>query len=223
MLEFNYSFEIPSRGIFQAKGCFEKGTKIVLLGPSGCGKTSFLKSLVNLSPKLSGKVRWKNQEINRRLLNEGILGFCFQSSPLFSHLSVLENLMLPLETLKNFQSYSKDLKKERVMTLLKKAELSHLSNRLPFELSGGEKKRISLLRSLIFSPACLILDEPFADLDEKNRSLFKKWLCEILADHDGILIYVTHHESDIENLANLRFNWPNNEKNELDFSKAIKL
>jgi sulfate transport system ATP-binding protein len=223
MLDFNFSFDVPTKNTFNAKGFFDSGTRIAILGPSGCGKTTFLKALVGLASKNSGEVSWMKQEINQELLNQGILGFCFQSSPLFSHLNILQNLTLPLETLKNFQPLSKELKEERALSLLKQAGLEDLSNRMPLDLSGGERKRISLLRSLIFKAPLLILDEPFSDLDFNNRLFFKDWLKNLLSDHKGILIYVTHHESDIENLANLRFDWPKTPQNILDFSKAKKL
>lgn len=223
MLKFNFSFTVPTQRLYKAHGQIKNGTRLALLGPSGCGKTTFLKTLVGLAPCESGQSTWNDQNINHRLLNQGILGFCFQSSPLFSHLTVLENLMLPLETLQKFQPLSKELKKQRALDLLKEAHLLHLSKRLPFDLSGGEKKRISLLRSLIFRAPLLILDEPFSDLDKANRLLFKNWLLEILSHHQGILLYVTHHESDIENLANLRFDWPHSKENVLDFTKATPL
>jgi ABC-type nitrate/sulfonate/bicarbonate transport system ATPase subunit len=223
MLKFKFSFDVPTKGLFETSGLIESGTRLAILGPSGCGKTTFLKALVGLAPKQSGAISWINQEINQELLNEGILGFCFQSSPLFSHLSVLENMILPLDTLKKFQPLSRDLKKDKALSLLSQAGLIELAPRLPLDLSGGERKRISLLRSLIFKAPLLILDEPFSDLDKNNRLLFKEWLKQILVEHKGVLIYVTHHESDLENIANLRFDWPSNTQNVLDFSKATKL
>lgn len=223
MLKFNFYFDVPHKGSLQALGQLEFDTKLAILGPSGCGKSTFLKALVGLSNKRSGESTWLDQNFNQELLNEGVLGFCFQSSPLFSHLTVLENLTLPLESLKKYRPLSSELKKQRAQELLLRAGLSGLANRFPHDLSGGEKKRVSLLRSLIFKAPLLILDEPFSDLDEVNRIFFKKWLHEILLDHKGVLIFVTHHESDIQDLANLRFDWPLNKENILDFSKAQKL
>jgi ABC-type Fe3+/spermidine/putrescine transport system ATPase subunit len=156
MLKFKFSFDVPTKGLFESSGFLEAGTRLAILGPSGCGKTTFLKALVGLAPKQSGKISWVNQEINQELLNEGILGFCFQSSPLFSHLNVLENMLLPLDTLKKFQPLSRDLKKEKALSLLSQAGLKELAPRLPLDLSGGERKRVSLLRSLIFKAPLLI-------------------------------------------------------------------
>ncbi len=223
MLKFNFYFDVPHKDTLQAHGQLEFGTKLAILGPSGCGKSTFLKALAGLSHKRSGESTWLDQKFSQELLNEGVLGFCFQSSPLFSHLTVLENLALPLETLKKYRPLSSELKNQRAQELLLRAGLIDLTNRFPHDLSGGEKKRVSLLRSLIFKAPLLILDEPFSDLDEENRRLFKKWLCEILLDHKGVLIFVTHHESDIQDLANLRFDWPSNKETVLDFSKAQKL
>ena len=223
MLKFDFVFDVPNKTSYRAIGQFDNNSRLAILGPSGCGKSTFLKNLVGILPKRSGECTWQNQILDKQQLELGILGFCFQSSPLFTHLTVLENLIVPLESLKKFRRISPELMAQKALALLDQAKLSNLALRFPSDLSGGEKKRISLLRSLIFKAPLLILDEPFSDLDRDNRKLFKNWLQQILTSHQGVLLFVTHHESDIHDLANLRFDWPQNKENLLDFSKAQKI
>ncbi|MEZ4813670.1 MAG: ATP-binding cassette domain-containing protein [Bdellovibrionota bacterium] len=208
MLRFDFTFQVPGKSLHSATGTFNEGLRLAILGPSGCGKSTFLKTLCGLSPIESGFIEWKGQELNKALLNQGLLGFSFQNSALFAHLTVKENLQLPFKTLSNFKNFAPSLQEEKVHLFLKKAQLTELADRYPHDLSGGEKKRISLLRSIIFEAPLLVLDEPFSDLDAENRTLYKAWLEKLLADHNGILIYVTHSEEDLS-LSNSRMNWPN--------------
>lgn len=211
MLRFDFTFQVPGKDLHSATGTFNEGLRLAILGPSGCGKSTFLKSLCGLSPLKSGFVEWRGQPLNKALLSQGLLGFSFQNSALFAHLTVKENLRLPFKTLSNFKNFATSLQDERIQNCLEKAQLTKLANRYPHDLSGGERKRISLLRAIIFDAPLLVLDEPFSDLDVENRSLYKTWLEKLLLDHNGILIYVTHSEEDLS-LANSRMNWPNNAK-----------
>ncbi len=207
MLHFDFEFEVPAKGVYQARGEFKEGLRLAILGPSGCGKSTFLKSLCGLIPKKSGSITWQKKDLNTALLSTGLLGFSFQNSPLFNHLTVFENLALPFKTLEAFKNFSESLHIEKVQSFLKKAQLENLSSRYPHDLSGGERKRISLLRSMIYSPPLLVLDEPFSDLDTENRKVFKDWASKLVEDHKGILIYVTHSEDDLS-LSNARMMWP---------------
>lgn len=208
MLDFDFQFCVPSKNVVHAKGTFLASDRVALLGPSGCGKTSFLKALVGIQPRLSGHVRINDKNLDQDLLKSGILGFAFQSSPLFAHLSVIENITLPLDALLPFKKLSFELKRERALTLLKRSGLLSLEKKWPHELSGGEKKRVSLLRSLIYEPLLLILDEPFADLDNDNRELFKLWILDMVQEKRSILLFVSHQEEDLKTLATKVIKWP---------------
>jgi len=209
MLRFDFEFEVPAKGTHKATGEFNEGLRLAILGPSGCGKSTFLKSLCGLIPKKSGFIQWQGKDLNPALLGSGLLGFSFQNSPLFNHLTVFDNLALPFKTLAAFKNFSEALHIEKVQSFLKKSQLENLSARYPHDLSGGERKRISLLRSMIYSPPLLVLDEPFSDLDTENRKVFKDWASSLVEDHKGILIYVTHSEDDLS-LSNARMTWPTN-------------
>ena len=221
MLRFDFTFEVPGKGMMKAQGHFKEGLKLAILGPSGCGKSTFLKSLCGLIPRSSGYVKWKEDDLNTAILAEGVLGYSFQNSPLFPHLNVRDNLALPFKSLKTFKNFSESLQKERVDEMLSKANLLNLADRFPQNLSGGEKKRISLLRAMIFHPPFLVLDEPFSDLDAENRIVFKSWLENMIQEHKGILIYVTHSKEDLS-LSNSEFTWPSND-DFLNFGKLPKL
>lgn len=217
MLQFDFSFEVPGKGFRRATGKFGDGLKLALLGPSGCGKSTFLKSLCGLGSRKEGShVLWNGKDLNRAILSSGLLGFSFQNSPLFPHLTVKENLALPFATLEKFKNFAPSLQMERVTASLNKAGLNHLAERYPRDLSGGERKRISLLRSMIFEAPLLILDEPFSDLDSESRRLFKDWLSEITQNHKGVLIYVTHSDDDLS-LSNAQMRWP--ESGDLNFGQ----
>jgi ABC-type nitrate/sulfonate/bicarbonate transport system ATPase subunit len=222
VLEFNFKFQIGDKGIMQAKGSLlgpsNSVKSLALLGPSGCGKSTFLKSLASLGPKEEGFCKWNNRELNHSYLQEGVLGFCFQSSPLLPHLNVLNNIRLPLDTLKKFSPLSEDLKNKKALSLLERAKLLDLKDRWPHDLSGGEKKRVALLRAFIFNPEILFLDEPFSELDAQNRDLFKQWLMELVSAHQGLILYVTHNEEDLSPLAEAKLAWPT-QGNVLDFDK----
>ena len=215
MLQFDFQFEVPGKSRMRASGEFLAGLRLAILGPSGCGKSTFLKSLCALGPR-TGEVSWGTKTLNQALLHEGILGFCFQSSPLFPHLSVKQNLLLPFKTLKSLRNFSDALAEEKVLKILEKAKIASLQDRWPHDLSGGEKKRISLLRAMVFNPPLLVLDEPFSDLDAENKTVYKSWIEDLIHDHKGILIYVTHSDEDLT-LSNSQMRWPKGEH--LDFGR----
>ncbi len=203
-LSFDFSFILAGEKKVAAQGCFSEGLKLAILGPSGCGKSTFLKSHCGFLP-IQGKVLWNVTDLNLAIPS-GVLGFSFQNSPLFPHLNISENIGLPLRTLRGL-NYSEALQNEKVAALLERSQLSHLSKRWPQHLSGGERKRVSLLRAMIHKPPLLILDEPFSDLDAANRMVFKEWLSTEISEYQGILLYVTHSEEDLS-LSNSQFHWP---------------
>lgn len=213
MLLFDFEFGVSQRGKYKATGQFNEGLRLALLGPSGCGKSTFLKCLCGILP-INGHIKWVDRDLNQALLSSGILGYSQQGANLFSHLNVFNNLKLPFKTLSNFKNFSDSLQNEKVNQHLKRAGLENIAEKFPHELSGGEKKRVSLMRAIIYNAPLLVLDEPFSDLDAENRELYKKWLQDQIKDHKGVLIYVTHSEDDLS-LANSRMNWPSNAK--LDF------
>ena len=220
MLEFDFSFSvkrIDGANKFleniRAVGSVEANERVALLGPSGCGKSTFLKTLLGIlkfNSNFNGSfIRLNGKTLDSKSLKEGSVGYSPQSSPLFSHLNVRDNILLSLNILEKFSNLSSDLKKQKISEALEMAQLKNIQLKWPNELSGGEKKRVSLLRSLIYSPSLLLLDEPFSDLDEDNRALFKNWLVKECSENKTSVIFVTHHSDDLD-FSTRKVEWPTN-------------
>ena len=213
MLDFDFNFKIGTQpDFFRAHGKLTLGERVAIVGPSGCGKTTFLKVVANLIPKTNGHAKWSGREIDSEFLKDGQLGFCFQTNPLFFHLTVEQNIMLPLQTLRPFKSYSNELRRKLTLEILARANLSPLATRYPHSLSGGEMKRISLLRALITKAPLLLLDEPTSGLDTASRQMYRQWFQEMIEEFSGLIIFVSHHEEDLRDFATSVTFWPRNER-----------
>ena len=136
-----------------------KGEKIVIIGPSGCGKSTLLRCINLLETPSSGEIIYKGKDIreyNKNILRQQI-GMIFQNYNLFDHLTVKENITLaPLK----LKLLTKDEADNRVVKLLQSIKLISKIDKYPNQLSGGEKQRIAIVRSLMLSPEVLLVDEP---------------------------------------------------------------
>jgi len=172
-----------------------KGEIISFIGESGSGKTTFLKCLAGLENIDSGLI-----ELNGRLLNDynkfveanqRKIGFVFQDNPLFPHLNVLENIKFNLNKIND----------DELTKLLNLTALNGLEKRYPHELSGGEKQRVCIARSLIRKPDLLLLDEPFSNLDSNIKTKIKDEIYRIIKECGITTIFVTHDISDTFNIS----------------------
>jgi len=146
-----------------------RGATVAFVGPSGCGKSTLLKLIAGLVPATSGSVMVDGRLVRGPLKN---VGMAFQNPVLLPWRSVLNNLLLPFEILReNGDSRAPDraLWREKAVALLRTVGLGGAEDRQPRELSGGMRQRVSLCRALIHEPALLLLDEPFAALDAFTR------------------------------------------------------
>ena len=156
------------------------GQFISLLGPSGCGKSTLLRLIAGLLTPDSGAVIWKEARPE--------LGFVFQEPTLMPWADALTNARLPLD-LKHVAHQDGDRRAEAALQRLGLAGFKHA---MPRELSGGMKMRVSIARALAAAPQVLLMDEPFAALDEPTRQALNDDLL-MLAKEDGItVIFVTH-------------------------------
>jgi NitT/TauT family transport system ATP-binding protein len=163
-----------------------KGEFVSLLGPSGCGKSTALRVIAGLAAPTAGDVEVvHHREAN--LPGEGI-GFVFQEPTLMPWTSVRENVRLPLK-LARLAAPQSD---RRVTEALGRVGLAEFAESYPRELSGGMKMRVSLARALVTDPDILLMDEPFAALDEITRFRLNNDLLTLWRNLNKTVIFVTH-------------------------------
>jgi NitT/TauT family transport system ATP-binding protein len=163
-----------------------RGEFVSLLGPSGCGKSTALRLIAQLAQPSSGEVRVAQHEGESRP-GHGI-GFVFQEPTLMPWTSVRENVRLPLK-LAHVPEADADA---RVAESLARVGLSDFAESYPRELSGGMKMRVSLARALVTEPDILLMDEPFAALDEITRFRLNNDLLSLWRNLKKTIVFVTH-------------------------------
>lgn len=165
----------------------DKGEYVVLLGESGAGKSLILEMIAGLIIPDSGEIWMNNKNITNEKIQRRNIGLVFQDNTVFPHLTVKDNLAFPLVSRKE----DKKTIESKVVKLAEKTGISHLMNRWPAKLSGGELQRVALARTISFEPDYLLLDEPLASLDVQLRDGMRSLLREI--NNEGItIIHVTH-------------------------------
>jgi NitT/TauT family transport system ATP-binding protein len=163
-----------------------EGEFVSLLGPSGCGKSTALRLIAGLSAPSSGSV-----SVSRPALEGGgthPIGFVFQEPTLMPWTNVRENVRLPLK----LAHVSADESDARIEQALAQMGLAEFAGAYPRELSGGMKMRVSLARALVTDPDILLMDEPFAALDEITRFRLNNDLLALWRDLGKTVIFVTH-------------------------------
>ena len=154
------------------------GEFICVVGPSGCGKSTLLNIISGLEKPLCGEMK-----------NIGKCGFMFQEPTLFPWLKIKDNVGFGLKILKE----NKKSIERKVDEYLDLVNLKEFKEAYPYELSGGMKQRISLIRTLILEPSILLMDEPFAALDAQTREDMYKVLQDIWVKNKKTVIFVTHN------------------------------
>ncbi|MFZ3032615.1 MAG: ABC transporter ATP-binding protein [Parvibaculum sp.] len=161
-----------------------QGSFVSLLGPSGCGKSTLLRIIAGLIAPTTGTIKWPAANDER----PEDIGFVFQEATLMPWANVLENVYLPLKL------RGKSLKDVRaqLMDALSRVGLADFANAFPRELSGGMKMRVSIARALVTRPPVLLMDEPFAALDEFTREKLDDDLLTLWDAENWTVIFVTH-------------------------------
>ena len=175
----------------------EKGDLVAISGQSGAGKSTLLHIIASLDEASSGNIFYDEKPIeghtnfalsNIRLNN---FGFVYQFHHLLEDLTVLENIMIPLQLAGNTT-------KQNVYNIIDEVGLSSRVNHLPWKLSGGEKQRVAIARALINNPDFIFLDEPTGNLDDENASIIQNLLLEISKRNNIALVTATHDNNFIE-------------------------
>ena len=186
---------------------FSKGNFVSIQGKSGSGKTTLLNILGLLDVPTNGdmfidekKINYKNEKIKNRIRNEKI-GFVFQFHYLLNEFTALENVMMPALINKNFD---KKEVKERALELLDLVGLSERVKHKPLELSGGEKQRVAIARSMINNPEIILADEPTGNLDTETSLVINNLFKKINEEKKQLIIIVTH-SLELANLAEYKY------------------
>jgi NitT/TauT family transport system ATP-binding protein len=162
-----------------------QGEFVSIIGPSGCGKSTLLKLVAGLTPITSGSI-----EIERKspALARKSLSFIFQDPTLLPWRTVRRNIALPLDL-----AHTPKPQREAIINdQLRLVGLDHVANHYPRQLSGGMKMRVSIARALASSPRILLLDEPFAALDEITRDRMNEELLRLRQLNSWTVLFVTH-------------------------------
>jgi len=175
----------------------DKSSRVAIIGPSGSGKTTFLNILTGLDTPSGGKVLYKDRDLNKvdekekALIRNKEIGFVYQFHHLLPEFTALENISLPML----ISGLSKDKAHKKSLDLLRRVNLDHRANHKPSELSGGERQKVAVARSLSNSPSCLIMDEPTGDLDSNNARLVTDVILELVQEFNVSLVIATHDNS----------------------------
>ncbi len=168
------------------------GDLIALLGPSGCGKSTLLRLLAGLDAPDAGAVRWDGDGAPGRVgpgrVGPGRIGYVFQDPTLLPWASAADNVRLPLR----LRGASEAASAPRVAAALARVGLTGFERARPRELSGGMRMRVSIARSLVAGPELLLMDEPFAALDEFTRHSLQEDLLTLQAEAGCSVVFVTH-------------------------------
>lgn len=157
----------------------------VLIGPSGCGKTTLLQLASGLLQPTSGSVVCRNQVV--RGLQEDI-GYVTQEANLFPWYTLQQNVELPLV----LRGIPAPERRNRVREYLNFAGLSGFEKHYPHQLSGGMQKRASIVRTLIYTPSVVLMDEPFGSLDAQTKMIMQDYLLRLWAEHRTTVLFITH-------------------------------
>jgi NitT/TauT family transport system ATP-binding protein len=160
---------------------------ISFLGPSGCGKSTALRLIAGLTRISSGEVAWSRTDTGESTSDRD-LGFVFQEPTLMPWAKVFDNVWLPLK----LAGMGRDAAAPVAAQALEMVGLSRFADVYPRELSGGMKMRVSIARALVTRPRLLLMDEPFAALDEMTRIKLNNDLLAIWREHRFSIIFVTH-------------------------------
>ncbi|HET6215635.1 MAG TPA: ABC transporter ATP-binding protein [Acidobacteriaceae bacterium] len=162
-----------------------KGEFVSLIGPSGCGKSTLLKLISGLTNATSGSILVDGMTpVNAR----ETISYIFQDATLLPWRTVTSNVGLGLE----LEHVSREIRKEKVQSLLELVGLTHVALAYPRQLSGGMKMRVSVARALATKPRLLLMDEPFGALDEMTRDRLNEELLRLKTEQNWTAVFVTH-------------------------------
>jgi NitT/TauT family transport system ATP-binding protein len=171
------------------------GKFVVIVGPSGCGKTSLLMMMAGLRAHTEGRIHVHGAPIPKP--DPDRVGVIFQEASLFPWLSTFDNIEFPL----SLRGVAQSDRRKRSEPMLSLVGLTGFGDRYPHELSGGMKQRVSIARGLVQDPPVLLMDEPFAALDEQTRMTMGHELLRIWSTTNKTVVFITHSLTEAVYLA----------------------
>jgi len=175
----------PLRALCDISLSVHLGEFVVVVGPSGCGKSTLLRIVAGLDHATAGTVEVDRRPVTGPIASAGIV---FQDPLLMSWRTAIDNVMLPIEVLRRDHRAHR----RRAQELIRLVGLEGFEDRYPHELSGGMQQRVALARALVADPDVLLMDEPFAALDEITRFKLNNDLLDLWQDLRPTVIFVTH-------------------------------
>lgn len=171
-----------------------RGEFVSIIGPSGCGKSTLFSMIGGLLPASAGAIRIENETIRGP---HPAIGMVFQEDSTFPWRTVIENVAFPLE----LQGMPKAERQDKARHFIDLVGLSGFERSYPSQLSGGMRQRVSIARTLVFEPKLLLMDEPFAALDEQTRLLLGDKVSQIQAALNQTVLLITHNIAEAVQLS----------------------
>ncbi len=187
----NFDLELPD------------GKLIGLLGPSGCGKSTALNLICGLLDPTEGKILFGDEDVTNIPAEKRGVGMVFQNYALYPHLTVLQNIIFPLQNLKGAEKLSKDEMLEKANEIAKLVQIDDLLERKPSELSGGQQQRVAIARALVKMPKVLLLDEPLSNLDARLRLQTREEIKRIQNETEITTVFVTHDQEEAMSISDM--------------------
>ena len=179
------------------------GKLIGLLGPSGCGKSTTLYMIAGLQKPSGGQIFFGNDDVTEVATESRGIGLVFQNYALYPHLTVLQNILFPLQNLRGADKMSRQEMQERAYEVAKLVQIDELLNRKPSELSGGQQQRVAIARALVKMPRVLLLDEPLSNLDARLRLQTREEIRRIQKETGITTVFVTHDQEEAMSISDM--------------------
>ena len=187
----DFNFEIPD------------GKLIGLLGPSGCGKSTTLYMISGLQKPSGGRIFFGDDDVTDLPTEKRGIGLVFQNYALYPHLTVLQNILFPLQNLRGKDKMSKDEMLDRATTVARLVQIENLMDRKPSEMSGGQQQRVAIARALVKMPRVLLLDEPLSNLDARLRLQTREEIRRIQKETGITTVFVTHDQEEAMSISDM--------------------
>jgi NitT/TauT family transport system ATP-binding protein len=177
--------DVPVVALEAVDLAIERGEFVTLVGPSGCGKSSLLTLISGLAPPSGGRIRLDGREIAG---TDRQVGFITQQDNLFPWRTLIDNVALALE----LAGVGAGGRRREAMRWIKRVGLDGFENAYPHQLSGGMRQRANIIRTLIYAPSVILMDEPFGPLDAQTRQSLQALLLSIWETQRSTVLFVTH-------------------------------